>query len=175
MQNKLISNEFLQDSKVDINSNHYQKGYQQALDDFAIAELVTRLQTYTEANSNTTWIATETQDTENLTVLLIQGLTANLNDQLIAYYLEVLGHSQSQPIGNLSLLQQFPISVDLPASFPNVEMPQFSYGDRLRWISDKDDTDRGVVIGRFYSFAPHRCCWQWCYLIWLDSDSLSSR
>lgn len=62
----------------------------------------------------------------------------------------------------------------LPAAFPNVEMPKFQYGDRVRWISEKEITDRGIVIGRFYSFAPHCDRWCWCYLIWLDSESPSS-
>ncbi|PSB24051.1 hypothetical protein C7B82_28665 [Stenomitos frigidus ULC18] len=52
-------------------------------------------------------------------------------------------------------------------------MPRFLYGDRLRWLSNGEPTDWGIAIGRFYSFAPHRCRWQWCYLIWLDADSPS--
>lgn len=63
--------------------------------------------------------------------------------------------------------------LDLPANFPDVEIPRFLYGDRLRWIAKTDNTDWGTVIGRFYSFAPHACCWQWCYLIWLDPNSPS--
>lgn len=63
---------------------------------------------------------------------------------------------------------------DLPSDFPNVETPRFLYGDRLRWISNGEITDWGIAIGRFYSFAPHRCCWRWCYLIWLDADSPSA-
>ncbi|WP_138503747.1 hypothetical protein [Nostoc sp. PA-18-2419] len=46
------------------------------------------------------------------------------------------------------------------------------YGDKLRWIDS--DTDWGTAIGRFYSFAPHLCCWTWCYLIWLSKDSPSA-
>jgi hypothetical protein len=48
------------------------------------------------------------------------------------------------------------------------------YGDKLRWIAEGDNTDWGVAIGRFYSFAPHLCAWTWCYLIWLDKLSLSA-
>lgn len=65
-------------------------------------------------------------------------------------------------------------SSDLPSHFPDVEMPRFLYGDRLYWMSDGEVTDWGVVIGRFYSFAPHCDRWQWCYLLWLDADSPSS-
>jgi len=63
---------------------------------------------------------------------------------------------------------------DLPAHFPDVELPRFLYGDRLRWLSSGEMTDWGIAIGRFYSFAPHRCGWHWCYLIWLDPDSPSA-
>jgi hypothetical protein len=64
--------------------------------------------------------------------------------------------------------------IALPATFPDVEMPRFLYGNRLRWIAKDEITDWGTVIGRFYSFASHRCHWRWCYLIWLDPDSPSS-
>lgn len=63
---------------------------------------------------------------------------------------------------------------DLPTAFPNVEPPHFLYGDHVRWISNGEPTDWGIVIGRFYRFAPHCDRWQWCYLIWLDPDSSSS-
>ncbi|MBD2517681.1 hypothetical protein H6G93_22420 [Nostoc sp. FACHB-973] len=64
-------------------------------------------------------------------------------------------------------------SVDLPDDFANTaKTPRFLYGDKLRWIGS--DTDWGTAIGRFYSFAPHLCCWTWCYLIWLSKDSLSA-
>jgi hypothetical protein len=79
--------------------------------------------------------------------------------------------------GNLNPLHKLhipPSSIDVPANFSDVEMPQFLYGDRLRWKANNPTTDWGIVIGRFYSFAPHCRCWRWCYLIWLDPNSLSS-
>lgn len=67
-----------------------------------------------------------------------------------------------------------PSATDLPAAFPNVEVPRFRYGDRLRWVPHGNATDWGLVIGQFYSYAPHSRCWRWCYLIWLDSGSPSA-
>ncbi|WOD39904.1 hypothetical protein [Nodosilinea sp. E11] len=67
-----------------------------------------------------------------------------------------------------------PSATDLPTAFPQVEAPHFHYGDRLRWIPHGNATDWGLVIGRFYSYAPHRRRWQWCYLIWLDLASPSA-
>ncbi len=77
--------------------------------------------------------------------------------------IESLIHSHLKP----------PLS-DLPTTFPDVETPRFLYGDRLWWMSDSEPSDWGIVIGRFYRFAPHCGRWHWCYLIWLDSDSPSS-
>lgn len=49
-------------------------------------------------------------------------------------------------------------------------------GDRLQWVpTGGEAVDWGIVIGRFYGFAPHRHSWQWCYLVWLDHDSPSAR
>lgn len=66
------------------------------------------------------------------------------------------------------------LPTDLPTDFPHVEPPRFLEGDRLRWIGPGELADWGRAIGRFYSFAPHRRCWTWCYLIWLDVDSPSA-
>jgi hypothetical protein len=65
-------------------------------------------------------------------------------------------------------------ATDLPEAFPHVEPPRFLEGDLLQWIAQGESTDWGVAIGRFYSFAPHRRCWTWCYLIWLDANSPSA-
>jgi hypothetical protein len=75
-------------------------------------------------------------------------------------------------------LDELPPSVRLPADFPDgTATPKFLYGDRLRWkpLSDTGETDRGIVIGRFYAFAPHHCQWAWKYLILLDPESLSAQ
>ena len=67
-----------------------------------------------------------------------------------------------------------PLASDLPAAFPQGEAPRFHYGDRLRWIPHGNATDWGLVIGQFYSYAPHSRRWQWCYLIWIDPASPSA-
>jgi hypothetical protein len=74
-------------------------------------------------------------------------------------------------LGTLHLTHPGP---ELPSTFPSVEAPRFDYGDRLRWVPHGNATDWGLVIGRFYSYAPHSCRWRWCYLIWLGSDSPSA-
>ena len=64
-------------------------------------------------------------------------------------------------------------SIDLPRNFPNVDKPRFCEGEKIRWIPQGEKTDCGVVLGRFYNYAPHRHRWMWCYLIWLDKNSPS--
>jgi hypothetical protein len=73
-------------------------------------------------------------------------------------------------------LDALPPSVRLPADFPDgTAMPKFLYGDRVQWkpLSNLDQIDIGIIIGRFYAFAHHRHQWAWKYLIFLDPDSYS--
>ncbi|MBD2069801.1 hypothetical protein H6F93_20175 [Leptolyngbya sp. FACHB-671] len=144
--------------------------YQQVLDRFALSDLLLRLKTYFDAVG----VSLESQEIEVLAAILIQTLTANLNDSLLASYLEAIRHNKFEALSNLSNLKLPSASISLPTNFPDVEIPQFLYGDRLQWLSNGEATDWGVVIGRFYSFAPHSCRWTWCYLLWLDPNSLSS-
>jgi hypothetical protein len=65
-------------------------------------------------------------------------------------------------------------SVELPSNFPNVDQPRYLEGEKLRWIPQDENTDWGVVLGRFYNYAPHRRRWMWCYLLWLDKSSHSA-
>ncbi|MEH2286354.1 hypothetical protein [Nostoc sp.] len=144
--------------------------YLQALDDFGIAELLAKLSNYCEQ-----------QEQQTLAALLISQLTQSLDAELVASYLSALAPSLAEGIA-LNRQDLFPriinqkfsaSSVDLPDDFPTTaKTPRFLYGDKLRWIGS--DTDWGTAIGRFYSFAPHLCCWTWCYLIWLNKDSLSA-
>lgn len=64
--------------------------------------------------------------------------------------------------------------IELPANFPNIDSPRFGDGAKLRFLAEDDKTDWGVVLGRFYNYAPHRRRWMWCYLIWLDKNSPSA-
>ena len=151
-----------------------QTGYQQALNDFAISDLLQRLKTYSDRSFDATWVALKAQEAETLAAVLIQTLTANLNGNLLAVYLDGIRSKTLDSSNPLSRLHLPPPTTGLPATFPDVEMPRFLYGDHLWWMSDGEPTDWGIVIGRFYSFAPHCGRWHWCYLIWLDSDSPSS-
>ena len=155
----------------------YDKGYQQALDDFAINNLLSCLKEFSGANdidSDTAWMNLTESEIESLAAVLIKQLTTNLKDKAIIGYLNAMRHGSTNLPPSLVHLTFPPPSIDLPANYPNVQTPRFLYGDKLRWIPDSDKTDWGIAIGRFYSFAPHLCAWTWCYLIWLDKLSPSS-
>lgn len=151
-----------------------QSSYQQALDDFAILLLLYRLQTFSDASFDASWVALTPQEAEAIATLLIQTLTTHLNGKLLGTYLETIRHNKLDISPALACLHLQSPSTDLPTTFPDVEVPRFLYGDRLRWISKGETTDWGRAIGRFYSFAPHCARWRWCYLIWLDPDSPST-
>ncbi|MEM9152381.1 MAG: hypothetical protein AAGB19_18255 [Cyanobacteria bacterium P01_F01_bin.3] len=152
----------------------YQAGYQQALKDFAIADLLHCLNAYSDANFDASWTALATHEAETLAAVLIQALCNNLNGGFLATYLNTIRHPPLDTFTPLTKLHLVPPVSELPTTFPEVEIPRFLCGDRLRWKTQNDTTDWGIVIGRFYSFAPHRCHWHWCYLIWLDLDSPSA-
>jgi hypothetical protein len=68
---------------------------------------------------------------------------------------------------------KFPDS-GLPNNFPDVEMPHYAEGKTVRWKSALETSDWGIVLGRFYAYAPHLCRWTWKYVVLLDSNSPSS-
>ena len=61
-----------------------QKGYQQALEDFAIAHLLKSLQTYSDADFDAALMNLTQSELESLAAILIRDLTANLNGKAIA-------------------------------------------------------------------------------------------
>ncbi len=148
-----------------------QLGYLQALDDFGITELLAKLSNYCHQ-----------EEQESLAAVLISQLTQSIDAELIANYLSAIAGGTAQsaiakshlfPLPRLINQKFSPVSADLPVDFPDTaKTRRFLYGEKLRWVGS--DTDWGIVIGRFYSFAPHRCSWTWCYLIWLSQDSASA-
>lgn len=152
----------------------YQAGYQQALADFAITDLLHRLNTYSDPHFDAACVTLTAPETETLAAVLIQTLAANLNGNLLAIYLKAIRHPPLDTPSPLTKLHLPPAATDLPNTFPGVEIPRFLYSDRLCWTAQGEITDWGTVIGRFYSFAPHCCRWHWCYLIWLAPDSPSA-
>ena len=145
--------------------------YQQALDDFAIADLLAKLQDsqhMTEAES------------ELIAALLIEQSAKNLDSHLVAAYLKAIRQGNEEVVPE-PIAMEYPESTDLPAKFPTATpIPRFIYGDQLRLClvaidgERETETDTGRCIGLYYAYAPHQCHWMWKYVIWLDKDSASS-
>ena len=178
MSNPFASATQGQDDKTSKNSaqtkESFQSGYQQALDDFAITPLLRRLKTFSDSNFDAFWYNLSHQEAEVIAAILIQHLIPNLSGKLLVSYLRAMRCPPSEVFQSPAPLHLPAATTDLSAAFPEVETPRFLYGDRLRWLSNGETTDWGIVVGRAYSFAPHRCRWQWCYLLWLEAESPSA-
>ncbi|MBD1919775.1 hypothetical protein H6F77_01390 [Microcoleus sp. FACHB-831] len=81
----------------------YQRGYQQALEDFAIAPFLTRLKTYSDPDFDAAWMNLTQLELESLTAILIQDFTANLKGKAIAGYLKALRHGSTDISPSLTL------------------------------------------------------------------------
>lgn len=112
----------------------FQAGYQQALADFAITDLLAVLQPDVAAP-----VALTRQDIEMLAVVLIQALIRHLEgDRGWEDWTALLGHPLDlAPV--LAGLPLPPLDTDLPETFPEGVPPRFAAGDRLRWRSPQDD------------------------------------
>ena len=149
----------------------YQAGYQQALIDFAITDLLQDINTYSDTHFDAAWAALTTQEVETLAAILIQTLIASLKGNLLETYLSAIRDSPFDTFTPLLTKLHLPHpATDLPTTFPDVEKPRFLYGEsashrlrqRVRWTTNNETTDWGTVIGRFYGFASHCCRWRWC-------------
>lgn len=149
-------------------------GYQQALEDFGITELLEKLRHLQYADFDARLLHPEPEELESVSALLIQQLTNSLNSKLLGSYLNAHRQGNSDVFSSPISLE-FPQSVSLPSDFPDsAPPPRFLYGDRVRLVPLCSDSESGVVIGRFYNYAAHRCRWMWRYILWLDQASLSA-
>jgi hypothetical protein len=161
--------------------------YLQALQDFGVLGLrdavgaalgTERLTSLSQSIQNSPTNPLSQGELNSLTALLIHQLSNNLNCQQLSNLLQAFQFDSAvSGLPSLSFHPSIP-GISLPANFPDsAETPKFLYGDRLRWkpLSDTDETDRGIVIGRFYAFAPHRCQWAWKYLIFLAPSCPSAQ
>ncbi len=149
------------------------RSYQQALSDFGIKEVLEKISNYCDEDFDVERMNLEAEEVETLAVLFIQQLTNNLNGKLLSGYLNAIRHGNSEIVPNsVSHEIQLPDS-GLPSNFPNVEMPHYAEGKTVRWKSALENPDWGIVLGRFYAYAPHLCRWTWKYVVLLDSNSPS--
>jgi hypothetical protein len=151
----------------------YQDGYQQALDDFGITELLETLSNFKDADFDAHSLHLEPEELDSLAAILIAQLTASLNGKLLGGYLNAHRHGNAD-VFSRPITLEFPQSASLPSDFPNsAPKPRFEFGVMVVIVTPSG-SEWGTVIGRFYSYAPHRCCWMWRYILWLDSASSSA-
>jgi len=151
-----------------------QDGYQQALNDFCLTELLEKLSQVNRSAVEPQCLASVPEELDSLAALLIQQLTSSLDSKLIEDYLSAMRQGDTDVFSSPISLE-FPQSVSLPSDFPeSIQIPRFLYGDQVSLGSSNSECESGVVIGRFYNYATHRCCWMWRYVLWLDPTSLSS-
>ncbi len=151
-----------------------QKAYQQALSDFGIEDLLEKISNYSDDDFEAAKMHLELPELELLAAIFVQQLSQNLNGKLISGYLNAIRHGNSEIVPNsVSYEIQLPDS-GLPSNFPDVEMPHYAEGKIVRWKSALENSDWGIVLGRFYAYAPHLCRWTWKYVVLLDSNSPSS-
>ena len=147
--------------------------YQQALEDFGITLLLEKLSNFQDADFDATQLHLEPEEIDSIAALLIQQLTGNLKGKLLGGYLNAHRHGSADVFSHPITLE-FPQSASLPSDFPNsVQAPRFEFGNQVVIVTAAS-SEQGVVIGRFYNYAPHRCCWMWRYILWLDSTSSSA-
>lgn len=151
-----------------------QKAYQQALSDFGIEELLEKISNYCDEDFDAGKMHLEQQELESLAGILLMNFIKGINGKQISGCLNATRHGNSDLMPNsLSQEIQLPL-VGLPSNFPNVETPQYSEGENVRWKSTHEKTDFGIVLGRFYAYASHIGRWSWKYVVLLDKNSPSS-
>ncbi|NCR21303.1 MAG: hypothetical protein EWV49_00685 [Microcystis aeruginosa Ma_QC_Ch_20071001_S25] len=145
--------------------------YRKALDDFGVIELLHKLAALTGKDLGA-------GDLETLATLLIRQLTNLLGLDFLEAFLNAIRQGKGDHLSQcLDLARQLPLPSDSPSFFLDARPPRFPFGSRLRWLplDDLVLTDWGIVIGRFYGYAPESGRWLWCYLLLLDPDSPSAR
>jgi hypothetical protein len=146
-------------------------GYYKALDDLGVIELLQKLAHATESQC-------DLEEIESLAALLIKHLANCLNLNWVNSYLNGVRNGQGEMISQmLSRSQQMPLPADSPSFFLDASVPRFPFATAVRWtlLEEPELTDWGIIIGRFYGYAPESGHWMWCYLVLLDPGSPSSR
>jgi hypothetical protein len=157
------------------NSSHpVSDPYQQALQDFGIAELLDKLVHFSSFNA--LWMPLEPQELESLAAILVRQLTCRLNSRLITDFLNPVNRVNTRLITDLPLIDhrflQSPIAI--PEEFPfQTPAPLFLYGDSVRWIPLIHDPklNCGTIIGRYFAYAQHQGQWAWKYVLWLEDPT----
>jgi hypothetical protein len=155
------------ETTFDAHPDSEKKGYHKALVDFCIADLIVKIGLCSEAIR----LVVEPEEREALAAMFVKRLTDSLDEKTVNDYLSVVRNCCDDVLPT-------PIEVsspcDLTPNFSDALTPSYVEGTRVRWVSVDENREWGVILGRFYAFAPHLCAWTWRYVVWIDSDSPSA-
>lgn len=154
------------ETTLDAHPDAERKGYHQALADFCVVDLIAKVGLCSEANR----MDLEPEEREALAAIFVKRLTDSLNEKHVGDYLNIIRNSFEDVLPNPIHLEV--LSCDLPPNFADAVTPRFLEGTRVRWVAE--NREWGVILGRFYAFAPHLCAWTWRYVVWIESDSPSA-
>lgn len=88
--------------------SEFSRGYQQALDDFGISQLLSCIRTHSDADFDAQRVQLQEKELKSLAGHLIEQLAANLTGSLIASYLDILRKAGAQIIAEPSPLTKTP-------------------------------------------------------------------
>lgn len=119
-------------------------------------------------------------EAQQLTRLLLQTLRNSISHEWVTTYLNAIRCGAGEVLENILAQAQFlRLPIDMPATVMDMRIPTFRLGEVVQWIAfDGDEAalmDWGVVVGKFYGYAPQSLRWMWCYLVLLDPDSLAAQ
>ncbi|MEG4864451.1 MULTISPECIES: hypothetical protein [unclassified Microcoleus] len=84
--------------KPSSDGSEFSRGYQQALDDFGITQLLSCIRSYSDADFDAQRVLLQEKEVKSLAGHLIEQLAANLTGSLIASYLDILRKAGAQII-----------------------------------------------------------------------------
>jgi hypothetical protein len=125
-------------------STAYHRGYQQALSDFGLKDLLAKLRDLNPA------IDVEEQDQESLVAILIQQLTNNLNSKLLDNYYQAL----ESGLIEILLKEIQPPSKELPIHFKETPYPATKMGKACVGIQRKEVLIGVLPSGAFMPTPP---------------------
>jgi len=148
-------------------------GYGKALDDFGVMALLEKLSAAAPE-------PLEQPEMRQLAGLLVRHLSRTLDPNWLAAYTGAVRKGKALEVTRaLEVGERLPVAADSPAFFLEAKPARFEFGATVRWMALSDELpelcDFGVVVGRFFGYAPERSRWLWCYLLLLDSDSPNAR
>ncbi|WP_293189207.1 MULTISPECIES: hypothetical protein [unclassified Microcoleus] len=89
--------------------SEFSRGYQQALDDFGISQLLSCIRSYSDADFDAQRVLLQEKEVKSLAGHLIEQLTANLTGSLISSYLDILRKAGAKIIAEYSPNRQFTV------------------------------------------------------------------